>query len=178
MLHLPYTIYRLRIVGGPLFAGSRHMVLTKHSRDQRSSNTWLSVVRSSEIQADHGLFRHLRIIHQVGILPRFCAFYQDMEELLCVNSFRGNELIPCKFLVWDKVWIIKLRHRRCILDGKKLTEIVSKPKYRKGTNKLNGIHEEVTKIKFGKWMLPFNYESSVFLSAVIKCKRLRVNVAN
>jgi hypothetical protein len=34
-------------------------------------------------------------------LPRFCAFNQDMEELVCANSFRGNELITSKLLVWD-----------------------------------------------------------------------------
>jgi hypothetical protein len=45
---------------------------------------------------------------------------------------------------------------------------VSKLKYRKGTTKLNGMHKEVMKIKYGKWLLAFNSESLVFLSAVIK----------
>jgi hypothetical protein len=46
--------------------------------------------------------------------------------------------------------MIMLCHRRCIPEGNKLIENVSKIKYRKGTNKLNGMHKEATKIKFGK----------------------------
>jgi hypothetical protein len=46
--------------------------------------------------------------------------------------------------------MIKLCHRRCIPEGKKLIENVSKLKYRKGTTKLNGMHKEVMKIKYGK----------------------------
>jgi hypothetical protein len=33
-----------------------------------------SVLRSAETQGVDGLFRHLRNIPLVGILPRFCAF--------------------------------------------------------------------------------------------------------